>query len=108
MLPTRDQPQNKRPTQTESEELETNISSKRIGKKSWGTNNHIGQNTLQKKDHKNRFRRTLHNSQGKNPSRRHKYYKHICIQYRSTQIHKENLGGHEERYRQQHTYTRGF
>ena len=49
MLPTRDQPQNKRPTQTESEELETNISSKRIGKKSWGTNNHIGQNTLQKR-----------------------------------------------------------
>ena len=49
MLPTRPPSQDKRPTQTESEELETNISSKRIGKKSWGTNNHIGQNTLQKR-----------------------------------------------------------
>ena len=34
MLPTRDQPQNKRPTQTESEGLETNIPSKWTGKKS--------------------------------------------------------------------------
>ena len=32
MLPTRDPPQNKRPTQTESEGLETNIPSKRSGK----------------------------------------------------------------------------
>ena len=35
MLPTRDPPQNKRPTQTESEGLETNIPSKWTGKKSW-------------------------------------------------------------------------
>ena len=34
MLPTRDPPQNKRPTQTESEGLETNFLSKRTGKKS--------------------------------------------------------------------------
>ena len=33
MLPTRDPPQNKRPTQTESEGLETNIPSKCIGTK---------------------------------------------------------------------------
>ena len=33
MLPTRDQPQDKRPTQTESEGLETNFSSKRTWKK---------------------------------------------------------------------------
>ena len=33
MLPTRDPPQNKRPTQTESEVLETNIPSKWTGKK---------------------------------------------------------------------------
>ena len=33
MLPTRDPPQNKRPTQTESEALETNIPSKWKGKK---------------------------------------------------------------------------
>ena len=38
-----------------------------------------------------RPRRSLHNTQGKNPSRRHKHCKYICIQYRSTQIHKENL-----------------
>ena len=35
MLPTRDPPQNKRPTQTENEGLETNIPSKWTGKKSW-------------------------------------------------------------------------
>ena len=34
MLPTRDTPQNKRPAQTESEGLETNIPSKWTGKKS--------------------------------------------------------------------------
>ena len=33
MLPTRDPPQNKRPTETESEGLEKNIPSKRTGKK---------------------------------------------------------------------------
>ena len=33
MLPTRDSPQNKRPTQTENEGLETNIPSKWTGKK---------------------------------------------------------------------------
>ena len=33
MLPTRDTPQDKRPTQTESEGLETNFPSKRTGKK---------------------------------------------------------------------------
>ena len=33
MLPTGDPPQNKRPTQTESEGLETNIPSKCTGKK---------------------------------------------------------------------------
>ena len=36
MLPTRDAPQDKRPTQTESEGLETNIPSKRTGKKKAG------------------------------------------------------------------------
>ena len=61
-----------------------------------------------KKNHKKRHRRTLHNTQRKNLSRRHHHYKHICTQYRSIQIYKENLGGLQERYRQQHTYTRGF
>ena len=65
MLSTRVPPQDKRPTQTESEGLETNFPSKRTGKKSRGSNNHIRQNRLQNKDHKNRARRTLHNSQGR-------------------------------------------
>ena len=36
MLPTRDPPQDRRPTQTESEGLETNITSKWTGKKKAG------------------------------------------------------------------------
>ena len=36
ILPTRDPPQNKKPTQTESEGLETNIPSKWTGKKKAG------------------------------------------------------------------------
>ena len=42
MLSTGDPPQNKRPTQTEGEGLETNIPSKKTGKKSQGSNTHIG------------------------------------------------------------------
>ena len=49
MLPTRDPPQNKRPTQTESEGLETNFPSKQTGKKSQGIHNQIKQNRFQKK-----------------------------------------------------------
>ena len=45
-----------------------------------------------------RPRRSLHNTQRKSPSRRHKHCKYICTQHRSTQIHKENLGGLQERY----------
>ena len=52
MLPTRDPPQERRPTQTESEGLETNIPSKRPGKESRDSNTHIRQNRLQKKVHK--------------------------------------------------------
>ena len=58
----------------------------------------LGQNRLQKKSHKKRPRRSFHNTQGKNPLRRHKHCKYICTQHRSTQIHKENLGGLQERY----------
>ena len=76
MLPTRDPPQDKRPTQTESEGLETSTPSKWTGKKS----------------HKKKPRRSLHNTQGKNPTRRQKHCKYICTQHRSTQIYKENLG----------------
>ena len=99
MLPTRDPPQDRRPAQTESEDLETNFS-KQIDKKkkSRVSNTHIGQNRLHKKSHKKRPRRSRHNTQGKNSLKRHKHCKYICTQYMSTQIHKENLGGLLERY----------
>ena len=58
----------------------------------------IRQNRLQIKGHKERPRRTLHNTQRKIPPRRHKHCKYICTQHRRTQIHKENLGGLQERY----------
>ena len=92
MLPTRDPSQDKRLTQTENEGLETNFPSKRTGKKSRDSNTHIIQNRLPKKGHKERPRRSLHNTQGKNPSRRHKHCKYIYTQH-STQIYKENLRG---------------
>ena len=98
MLPTRDPPQNKRPTQTESKGLKKNIPSKWTGKKSQGNNTHIRQNRFQNKDHKKRHRRTLHNTKRKNPPRRHKHCKNICTQHRSIQIHKENPGGLQESY----------
>ena len=66
MLPTRDPPQNKRLTQTESEGLEKDIPSKQTGIKSQGSNTYIKQNRLQNKGHKKRHRRTLHNTQEQN------------------------------------------
>ena len=95
MLPTRDPPQNKRLTQTESEGLETNIPNKYTGKKKKkpGSNTHNRQNRLQKKGHKERPRWSLYNTQRKNPPRRYKHCKHICIQHMSTEIYKETLGG---------------
>ena len=77
-------------------------------KESWGSNAYIRQNRLPNKVHKKRPRRSLHNTQRKNPPRRHKYCKYICSQHRSAQIHKENLGGLQERYRQQHTILVDF
>ena len=65
MLPKRDPPEDKTPTQTESEGLETNFPSKQTGKKSRGSNTHIRQNRLQKKGHKKRSRRSLHNTYSK-------------------------------------------
>ena len=98
MLPTRDPSQDKRPTQTESEGLETNFPSKWTGKIKPDRNTHITQSGLQKKDNAKRHRRSFHNTQGKNPSRTHKHWKYICIQHRSIQIYKENLGGLQEGY----------
>ena len=51
MLPTRDLPQNKRPTQAENEGFEKNIPSKWTGKRSLGSNIYIRQNRLQNKGH---------------------------------------------------------
>ena len=45
------------------------------------------------KRRKKRPRRSLHNTQGKNPSRRHKHCEYMCTQHKRTEIHKENLGG---------------
>ena len=98
MLPTRDSPQDRRPTQTESEGLQINFPSKRRAQKSRGINTHMRQNRVQRKGHKERPRRSLHNTQKKNPPRRHKHCKYLCTQHRSTQIHKENLGGLQEIY----------
>ena len=47
--------------------METNILSKLTGKKSRGSNTHTRQNRLPKKGHKERTRRSLHNTQRKNP-----------------------------------------
>ena len=52
----RDPTQNKRPTQTESEGLDTNFTSKQTAEKSQGSITHIRQNRLQKKGHKERPR----------------------------------------------------
>ena len=41
----------------------------------WGSNTYIRQNSLQNKAHERRPRGTLHNTQGKNPSKRNKHYK---------------------------------
>ena len=81
MLPTRDLPQNKRHTQTESERLETNIPTKWTGKKTPGQRYSYQIIRFQKEDYKKRPRRSLHNTQGKNPSRRHKHCKYICAPY---------------------------
>ena len=48
MLPTRDPPHDKRPTQTESEGLETNFLRKWTGKRKLGSNTHIRQVDLKR------------------------------------------------------------
>ena len=65
MPPTRDPPQNRRPTNTESEALEKNILSTWTGKKA-RVAIFISDNIYFKTKGP---RRTLHSTQGKNPSR---------------------------------------
>ena len=108
MLPTRDPSQDKRSTQTESEWLETNFPSKGTGKKSKGSNTHIRQNRLQNKGHKKRPRRSLHNTQGKNPSGRHKHCKYICTQNRSTQYINKILEDFKKDIESEHNCSKGF
>ena len=60
-------------------------------KKGWGNNTQISQNRLQKKGHKKRNRKSFHNIQGKNQSRRPTHCKYACTQHKSTQIYEENL-----------------
>ena len=67
---------------------------------------YIRQNRFKNKGHKKRQRRSFYNLKGKDPSGNYKHCKYICTQHRGTQIHKENLGGLQERYRQQYTYSR--
>ena len=99
MLPTRDPPQDSRSTQTESKGLKTNFPSKQMGKKARIAIFLSDKIDFKKKmSHNKRPRRSLHNTQGKNTSRIHKHCKYTCTQHRSTQIHKENLGGLQEIY----------
>ena len=90
MLPTKDPPQNKRPTQTESERQETNIPSKWRGKKKKAVVPILIADKIDFKMKRNR--RTLHNTQGKNPPRRYKHHKNKCKQQKNTQIHKKIFG----------------
>ena len=60
-------------------------------KKSRGSYTHIRQNRLQKKGHKERPRRSVHNTQRKNPPRRHKHCKYICSQHRAPKYIKKIL-----------------
>ena len=69
MLPTRDSPQIKRNTQTESKGMEKGIPCKWKLKESQSSNTYMRQNRLQNKDCYKRQRRTLHNEQGINPRR---------------------------------------
>ena len=79
-------------------------------KKSWDSNTYyIRQNRLHNKGHKKRHRRTLHNTYWKkNINIVNIYTPNIGAPKYSTQIYKENLGGLQEIYRQQQTYTREF
>ena len=94
MLSTRDPPQNRGYIQTESEDLEKDISRR------WRTKGSRSSNTLSDKigfeikAMKKRQRRILHNDQRINP-RRYNNYKYICTQHRCTTICKVNANKYE-------------
>ena len=90
-LSTRDPPQTKRHTSTESEGLEKDISCK-VGQKKAGVAILISY----KIDFEiKRQRKTLHNDQRINPRRRYNNYKYICTQHRRTSICKANANKYE-------------
>ena len=98
MLPTRDPPQDKR--HTDWKWRAGNKFSKLMDrKKSRDSHTHIRQNRLQQRAIKRDPE--VHNTQAKDPWWRRKHCKYIFTQHRSTQIHKENFGGLQERYWQQ-------
>ena len=106
--PTRNTPQTKRPTQTESEVLETNFPSKQTGKKA-----RVAILISDKIDFKKgAIKRDPEGHfiilKGRIHQEDNKHCKYICTQHRSTQIHLKDLGGLQERYWQQHNYSRGF
>ena len=97
MPPTGDPPQDRRPTQTESEGLETNFSRNAQEKKA-----RVAILISDKVDFKKRAIKRdpeghfiIHTLE--DTPRRHKYCKYICTQHRSTQKYNENVG-HEEIY----------
>ena len=100
MLTKRAPSQDKRPTQTESEGLETNIPSKWTGKKNAGVAILISDTIDFKK------RAIKRDPDGHFITRKGRIHQHdintvniyICTPHRTTQIYKENLGGLHERY----------
>ena len=73
-----------------------------------GKNTHIGQNKIQKKGHKKGPEGHFIILKGRIHQEDRNIINIYAPQHRSTQIHKENLGGLQERYWQQHNYSRGF
>ena len=99
MLPTRDPSQDKRLTQTESEGLETSFPSKRTGKKKAGVAILISDKTdfhrrAIKRDPEGHFIILKGRIHQENIS----IVNYTRTQQRSTQTHKENLEGLQERY----------
>ena len=107
ILSTRDPPQSKRYIPAKSERWNKILQANGLGKKA-------GVVILipDKIDFKTKF--IARDKEGhyiileSSPIRGYNSYKHTFSQHRNTPIYKENLGGLQEIYRQQHTFVRGF
>ena len=84
MLSIRHPPQNKRPTQTESEGWKKIFQANGQRKKTQGSNTYIRQHRFQNKGHKKRQRSPFHNSKGKHPSGSYKHCKRITLNIGAT------------------------